>query len=172
MTQFKIGDRVRLARPVAMSATAGATATVCGADSEYIQVMWNRDDLCRTQMNGSYGPEMFELVEPPKRSPRVGDVVRVVLEGEVTYVSDYGFDVASENTIPHSGAEHVKSVEIIKPAKPSAADLPVPSVVKADGSVFQKRGHDTWATIGEDYRTRDLDLDIMGWTLLVEQASE
>jgi hypothetical protein len=46
--------------------------------------------------------------------PRMGDTVRVVLEGVVTFADSELFDVADSNTIDPR-TDHVKSIEVLTP---------------------------------------------------------
>lgn len=104
---------------------------------------------------------------------KVGDRVRVVLEGRVHDTDDGDFSIRSENgeNYIEPAAAHVKSIEIIKPAKPSVADLPALSVVRAGPDVYVKAARDHWCIAGRPGIWTDEEVDRENWTLLVEKAA-
>lgn len=166
MTEFKVGDRVRYTGNISNHLRGHVGVVIDFNSANNVNVNWGE--------MGERGvfPENIELVEPRRDTPKVGDTVRVVLEGKVTYVSKYGFDIADENTIsPHSGREHVKSIEIIAPAKPSVRDLPTFTPVKVGPDVFI-RVESGWYVTGRTGLYTDDEVDSMNWTLLVPKVDE
>jgi hypothetical protein len=59
---MKIGDKVRFTNDGSCSAPTGSTARVVGTKAPYIQVEWI-DKGDSNQMDGSYYPEHFEVIE-------------------------------------------------------------------------------------------------------------
>jgi hypothetical protein len=110
-------------------------------------------------------------------TPKVGDIVRVVIEGKVTDTDTFiqiGEDRMSANAIVPS-ADHVKSIEILTPAKPSVAGLPEGSVVLSghDGKTPFARlvpQSKYWYEPGQTDAYVAEVLDKWGWTLLVEKS--
>lgn len=73
---MKIGDKVRFTNDGSHSAPTGSTARVVGAKEDYIQVVWI-DKGDSGQMDGSYYPEHFEVIEeglPEKWYMRLNDL--------------------------------------------------------------------------------------------------
>jgi hypothetical protein len=59
---MKIGDKVRFTNDGGFSAPTGSTARIVGTKSPYIQIEWI-DKGDSGQMDGSYYPEHFEVIE-------------------------------------------------------------------------------------------------------------
>jgi hypothetical protein len=67
---MKIGDKVRFTNDGSHSAPTGSTARVVGAKEDYIQVVWI-DKGDSGQMDGSYYPEHFEVIEEVQNNKTV-----------------------------------------------------------------------------------------------------
>jgi hypothetical protein len=79
---MKIGDKVRFTNDGDFSAPTGSTARVVGAKENYILVEWI-DKGDSNQMDGSYYPEHFEVIEevlPEKWYMRLNDLSNEELE--------------------------------------------------------------------------------------------
>jgi hypothetical protein len=79
---MKIGDKVRFTNDGGFSAPTGSTARVVGAKEDYIQVVWI-DKGDSEQMDGSYYPEHFEVIEeglPEKWYMQLNDLSNEELE--------------------------------------------------------------------------------------------
>ena len=61
MTKFKPGDRVVLMNSSNLMARIGARATVVGVYDSYLDIIWVRDQLSSTQMDGKYYLNGFGL---------------------------------------------------------------------------------------------------------------
>lgn len=61
---FKVGDRVKLARSFYGAAKVGATATIGQRVmfGGFVDVVWDKNHLYQGQMNGGYSPDYFELI--------------------------------------------------------------------------------------------------------------
>jgi len=59
---MKIGDKVRFIYNSGYAAPIGSTARIVGTDGPYIQIEWIDKGKSR-QMDGSYFPEHFEVIE-------------------------------------------------------------------------------------------------------------
>ena len=64
MTKFKPGDRVVLMNDSNLTARKGARATVVGVYDSYLDIIWVRDQLSSTQMDGKYYLNGFKLLTP------------------------------------------------------------------------------------------------------------
>ena len=59
---MKIGDKVRFTNIGFNTAPIGSTARIVGTEAPYIQIEWI-DKGDSDQMDGSYYPEYFEVIE-------------------------------------------------------------------------------------------------------------
>lgn len=184
MSGFKKGDRVRVTHDGAEGAQvqAGDIGTVAGVrhDGRTVEVLMDHPRSSRLAKGAEYhwvfGPLCLDLVAAPRMdSPKVGDTVRVVLEGKVTEAGASWWTLLPTGTrkapIYHQ-VDWVKSIEVITPAKPSVKDLPVGSVIMGpgEGLVYVKRAENHWrSTAG--LLSNDADLPAT-WTLLVPEKKE
>jgi hypothetical protein len=79
---MKIGDKVRFTNDGSFSAPTGSTAKVVGIEAPWIQVVWI-DKGDSNQMDGSYYPEHFEVIEetlPEKWYMQLNDLSNEELE--------------------------------------------------------------------------------------------
>jgi len=67
---MKIGDKVRFTNDGGFSAPTGSTAKVVGIEAPWIQVVWI-DKGDSNQMDGSYYPEHFEVIEEAQNNKPV-----------------------------------------------------------------------------------------------------
>jgi hypothetical protein len=107
---------------------------------------------------------------------RTGDIVRVVLEGQVVGAKPHGaFAIRNLLSWIEPNGDYLKSVEIIKPARPSVADLPAWAVVKIveTGELAQRTAAtDTWISLGGAHeRFTHADIDRRNWVQLVEATN-
>jgi hypothetical protein len=176
MSKFKVGDRVEYVGEL-HDVPRGSIGTIAEANRGRLFEYAISIDGVDGGVTIPVRPNELKPAAPRKDVPRVGDTVRVVLEGRVGDVDDGAFSVRSdigENYIVPA-AEHVKSIEIIKPAGPSAKDLPVGSVVRdsEDAEVYIKLGDRLAAPWVNAWglRLSDAQVDATSWTLLVEQSN-
>jgi hypothetical protein len=140
---FKVGDRVRVVKRYTFTGCPqvgdeGAVTAIFGDHRGPAVLMDNpRGNKTRTENDADYhwtfsdATSALELVGR-KDSPRVGDTVRVVLEGKVGLVRGDAYFTMDDNVTGMAFGDYVKSIEIIKPAKPSVADLPTWTVIQAE----------------------------------------
>lgn len=191
MSKFKVGDRVQV-KADAECRLAGKTgrleekSSTSVYDFEFkpddggVGHSVNADELepvtrKGAPANGQSLPGGSEVTAKPLPSVKVGDTVRVVLEGKVEYVDPDGeFDIRSKDAnnyiLPDGGL--VKSIEILEPAKPSVKNLPVGSVVISEHGAVYKKYSSYWLTMGTDGTRSDTQVDSLSWTLLVPKESE
>lgn len=79
--KFKVGDRVKLARSFYGAAKVGATATIGqrGMFDGFVDVVWDKNSLYQSQMDGGYSPDYFELVPS---TPSVTTIVALIENGQ------------------------------------------------------------------------------------------
>lgn len=186
MSKFKVGDKVEVVyRQNGDDDTDGDRPWV-KPGARCIVTKWscNYDDF-NNQVTNDEGDQdwlkddQLKLVEsePRKDIPKVGDRVRVVLEGEVTAIGSERPVLAVGPTWARQLVDLdlgvVTSVEVIEPAKPSLSDLPLGTVIQlATTSVLVKRSNHEpqWKTEDGVWRTSAGVRDT--WTVLVPKKDE
>jgi hypothetical protein len=106
-------------------------------------------------------------------TPKVGDIVRVVIEGKVSHAGATLLEVDGIHTVDPLN-KLVKSIEILTPAKPSVADLPAWAIVKIKetGEILQRTAAtDRWEIVaGSAGHVNSRSLDGVNWIQMVEKS--
>jgi len=154
MTEFKLGDRVVYTGRASINTQSliGRNGTVRAAEGwDCVSVDWDGTQVSAARSRGLLAANLALLGQvKPEYKPKIGDRVRVVLEGTARDVRADKFNIGREpgkaNTVVPSAA-HVVSIEKLADPEPTWTSG---DVVQAGRGYtpFLRRSDDTWITSG------------------------